>query len=174
MQELWLPVPGWEGLYDVSDLGRVKSLDRTDRRGRQVTGRILKICYDSDGYPIVGLSRDRTTLTQKVHCLVAAAFIGPRPEGLIVLHGSKSRADNRACNLRYGTHQQNTADRLRDGTYGIGAQNSKAKLSEADIRLIRARLATGGESQQSIANHFGVAQVTISEIKTGRTWAHLA
>ena len=173
MQEVWLPVPGWEGLYDVSDLGRVRSLDRTDCRGRQVTGRILKQCYDSDGYPIVGLCRDGTTLTQKVHCLVAAAFIGPRPEGLQVLHGSKSRTDNRACNLSYGTPKQNTGDRLRDGTYGIGAQNGNAKLTEADVCVIRARLATG-ETQQSIANAFGVVQVTVSDIKLGKKWAHVA
>jgi hypothetical protein len=173
MQEVWRPVVGWEGLYSVSDWGRVRSEARLDSIGRPRKGRVLKQCYDSDGYPIVGLCRNGTALTQKVHCLVAAAFIGPRPEGLQVLHGSKSRTDNRACNLSYGTPKQNTADRLRDGTHAIGAQNGNAKLTEADVRDIRARLATG-ESQQSIANTFGVVQVTISEIKRGKKWAHVA
>ena len=122
---------------------------------------------------MVSLKHDGISLTQTVHCLVAAAFIGPRPEGLQVLHGSKSRTDNRACNLSYGTPKQNTADRLRDGNYPIGARNSNAKLTEADVRTIRARLATG-ETQQSIANAFGIVRVTVSDIKLGKKWAHVA
>lgn len=172
MQELWAPVVGYEGLYEVSDLGRVRSLDHF-KSGRQFKGRKLKPAPNSGGYLTVGLCKNGSKLSKTVHCLVAAAFLGPRPEGLQVRHGLRGKLDNSLANLCYGTPKQNEEDRIRDGTNPVGIRNPYAKLTEANVYEIRSLLAAG-KSQISIANTFGVSQSGICLIKLGKTWAHLA
>ena len=91
-----------------------------------------------------------------------------------MLHGPAGKADNSLANLSYGTWAKNSGpDRERDGTLMRGQRNHKAKLTEAGVRAIRARLATG-ESQQAIANTFGVVQCTISQIKLGYNWGYVS
>ena len=178
MQEVWRPVVGWEGLYSVSDWGRVRSEDRVVPHWRGGTrlqpGRIL--IPGSHGYPrlTVVLWGNGKHTTKKVHQLVAAAFLGPCPKGLIVLHGEGGGLDNRASNLSYGTYKKNCGeDRLRDGTLCRGSQNYGARFTEADVLQIRERIAQGAK-QRSIAKEYGVAETTISAIKHGRNWAHVA
>jgi hypothetical protein len=177
MQEVWRPVVGWEGLYSVSDWGRVRSEDRALPHWRGGTrlqpGRILS--GGSHGYPrlTVVLHGNGRRCTRKVHQLVAEAFLGPCPKGLIVLHGQGGGLDNRVGNLSYGTHKQNSADRERDGTTLRGSLVPVAKFTEADVLQIRERIAQG-ERQRSIAKEYGVAESTISAIKRGQNWAHLA
>lgn len=106
--EEWRGVVGFESLYEVSDLGRVRSLPRY-----RVKGRVLKPQPAGAGYFQVALGAKARAY---VHHLVAAAFIGPRPEGLNVLHGGANMTDNRAVNLRYGTQSANNRDAVKDGT----------------------------------------------------------
>lgn len=108
MTEQWRPVVGWEGLYEVSSEGRVRSF----RRG--ANGRILRPGIASHGYPTVALGRGNT---QSVHVLVAAAFIGPCPEGQEVRHRDGKRSNPKAENLRYGTRSQNINDAIRSGSW---------------------------------------------------------
>jgi hypothetical protein len=120
--EQWRPVVGWEHLYEVSDLGRVRSLPRyipavnRDGTGRlnRCRGQLLKGTPDRDGYLKVNL---RNTLggvrTRLVHTLVAEAWIGPRPTGLDVCHGPAGTADNSRRNLRYDSRSANEADKRR-------------------------------------------------------------
>ena len=112
--EEWRPAIGYEGRYEVSSLGRVYSV----RRPRVRSGVIMKPTVHPYGYLYVSLydaagKHKRHT----VHSLVAAAFIGPRPDGMEVLHGPNGQTDNRASQLRYGTHGDNMQDALRDGTH---------------------------------------------------------
>lgn len=121
MRERWLPVPGWDGLYEVSDLGRVRSLDRTvpHRYSGQVTlrGRVLRQCPSPPfGYLLVNLSAGGIERTRYVHQLVAEAFHGPRPAGNEVRHGPGGMLDNSAANLCWGTPVANAQDKNRDGT----------------------------------------------------------
>lgn len=119
MEERWLPVVGFGGFYEVSDLGNVRSVDRiVQRKGRdmRLRGRPLRAGINSCGYRTACLHRRGKLTTQSVHVLVAEAFIGPRPEGLDVLHGPGGQLDNRVTNLRYGTVSENMADTVRDGT----------------------------------------------------------
>ncbi len=174
MQEVWRPVVGYEGFYEVSDQARVRGVERVLSGGRRVKSRLLKQSLDSYGYRIVGLSRNGKTKTITVHKVVALAFLGPKPDGMIVLHGPAGKADNSLSNLSYGTWAKNSGpDRERDGTLMRGKCNHKTKLTETDVRVIRKRLALG-ESQQAIANSYGVVQYTISMIKLGRNWGWLA
>lgn len=107
----WLPVPGYEGLYQVSDDGQVLSAPRATTRGG-----LLKYVYDSHGYPGVTLTRDGIQKRFGVHRLVALAFIGPRPDGLEIRHLDGNVANPAASNLAYGTHGENMTDKARHGT----------------------------------------------------------
>lgn len=116
MNEEWRPVPGWEGLYEVSDQGHVRSLDHHGRRqfhkGRRLKSRLV----GQGGYPAVGLHRDGHVERWYVHHLVLAAFVGPRPNKYHTRHLNGNSQDNRLINLRYGTAVENAADKLLHGT----------------------------------------------------------
>lgn len=122
-QECWRPVVGYEGFYEVSDLGRVRSVDRTVEsiHGRTGTayvshrrGRVLKPGITTSGHRYVVL---RSRITRTVHSLVAEAFIGPRPPGMEVRHENGHPSDCCVTNLKYGTRSQNAEDSKRHGTH---------------------------------------------------------
>lgn len=117
--EKWLPVVGYEGYYEVSDQGRVRSLTRRVYAGRGrdriSEGRVLSP-YLGDHYVKVRLKRDASGATKNVHQLVAEAFLGPRPEGMEVCHDNGQNHDNRVENLRYDTHSANQFDKVRHGS----------------------------------------------------------
>ena len=108
MEEIWKAVPGYEGLYEVSDLGRVRSF------ARGVNGRLLKPGKASNGYFTVCLGRGKS---RTLHSLVAEAFIGPKPSGQEVLHKDGTRTNNCVHNLRYGTRAENIRDAVVQGTW---------------------------------------------------------
>jgi hypothetical protein len=167
--ERWLPVVGWEGFYEVSDLARVRSLPRRTRSGMR-GGRILKQNPRRAGYMQVGLSREGEAANYDVHVLVAAAFLGPRPEGEEVCHKNPGKLDNRASALEWGTRAKNVGpDRLRDGQDNRGERSGVAKLTWESVADIRRRVA-GGESQRSVARLYGISFQNVSMIVTGKTW----
>lgn len=121
MREKWRDILKWEGLYQASNLGRVRSLPRVVIRsnGRPCTvkGRILKSNPNSNGYPSVTMqeSSQGRKVTLPVYQLVMRAFKGLAPTGLEILHGPKGKANSCLTNLSFGTHQQNGLNMLRDG-----------------------------------------------------------
>jgi hypothetical protein len=124
--ETWRPIPGYECLYEVSDLGRVRSLPRKGGNNRTYGGKILKLILSAP-YLNVALSHDGIEAKHRVHSLVMLAFAGPRPVGQEVRHGPGGALDNRLTNLCYGTPAENSADMVRDGTVvlvGAAALNS--------------------------------------------------
>jgi len=114
--ERWLPIVGWEGSYEVSDLGRVRSIPRRDPRGKRLAGKVLSPGLDTVGYPMVILHRHGRT-TRTVHRLVAAAFLGSCPPGQEVRHLDGCRTNPRLDNLAYGTKSENQQDSIRHGTH---------------------------------------------------------
>lgn len=116
--EEWRPVLGYEGFYEVSDLGRVRSLDRVvhSRNGRsyRMTGRILAMTR-SGGRPTVTLSVDGAQRLCQVGVLVLEAFVGPCPPGLQCCHWDDDPTNNVPRNLRWDTPAANMADMLRNG-----------------------------------------------------------
>lgn len=116
----WLPVAGWEGYYEVSDRGEVRSITRTVtvRGGKKRTyqGKTLSHGINRLGYPVVVLCRTGHRKTAKVHRLVLTAFCGPCPEGMEACHNNGDRGDARLANLRWDTPSNNSRDRRRHGT----------------------------------------------------------
>lgn len=120
MTERWLPVPGYEGLYEVSDRGRVRSLDRVVNHASGPSRRkgVMLRSMLNGGRQQVSLWRDGQRKMRFTHHLVLEAFVGPRPEGLECLHWDDDPANNRLENLRWGTSAENKHDAVRNGKHG--------------------------------------------------------
>lgn len=117
MDEQWLPIPGYVGSYEVSNLGRVRAPDRITDRGRKWRGRTLTPSPMPRGYRVVTLWRDGKQKSALVHRLVLLAFVGPSPEGMEGLHKNGNPADNALSNLAWGTHSENQLDQVAHGTH---------------------------------------------------------
>lgn len=178
MPEIWKDVVGWEGVYSVSDAGRIRyEQDRPSRRYSVHAGDMVAQSPDGDGYLSVKLARvgDRAGRRgYRVSRIVAAAFIGPSPfAGAEVDHKNHRRSDNAADNLEWVTSKENIARAIRVGLRDFrGERCDRAKLTGDQILEIRRR-AAGGEAFLSLARAFGCTNVNIAQIATGRTWAHI-
>lgn len=119
MTEEWRAVPGYEGLYEASTEGRVRSLDRIDAGGRRIFGRVLSPgILKGSGRLQVSLSKDKVVKQMKVHQVVALTFHGPCPEGMEVRHyPDRNVTNNKPKNLCYGTKRDNHLDSVEHGTH---------------------------------------------------------
>lgn len=175
MIELWKPVIRWKRFYEVSNLGRIRSVSRVIQRsnGRPMTvrSRVMRTPIGSHGYKCCNLTREGVSKTHCVHALVAAAFIGPRPRGLEVRHKNGRKINCRASNLHYGTVAQNQADSKRHGTNARGERNGAAKLTARNVRRIR-RLA-GSRTQADLAEEYNVSDSAISLVVSRKNLAWL-
>lgn len=167
--ERWLPVVNWEGLYEVSDQGRVRSLDRVDSMGRLRKGRLITTAPGSHGYPMAQLYRDGKRSGRTVHSLVLEAFVGPRPAGADACHCDGSRTNNALSNLRWDTRPGNHADKIAHGTHCQGERIGTSRLRRSQVLAIRA----DPRSHTLIARDYGVARALVSLIKSRRRWAWL-
>jgi len=127
MNEVWKNIVGYEGKYQVSSFGQVRSIDRIDASGKKRKGRLLKPCKDKDGYLYVGLSDGGVTI-RRIHKLVAEAFIGSCPNGHQVNHKDENKTNNRIENLEYVTAKQNI-------NYGTGIKRRAEKRGSAVCQL---------------------------------------
>ncbi len=173
--EQWRPIPKWEGLYQVSDHGRVRSLPRVrkDRAGkvRRWPGKQLALVRDGNGYLRVNLSDLGRREARCVHGLVAEAFIGSRPESMEVCHNDGNRDNNALSNLRYGTALENQRDRRAHGTDPTGSRNGRSKLTDLDVERIRTL--SGKRPIRNLASEFGVSESQIRRVQRGEFWRHV-
>jgi hypothetical protein len=118
-REQWRAIPGYEGIYEVSDRGRVRSLDREVPHGAlgsvRVAGRMMVPVDDGKGYRRVGMTRHNKKTHYRIHQLVLMAFVGPCPPKQEVRHLNGIKTDNRLVNLQYGTKWENVQDILKHG-----------------------------------------------------------
>ena len=162
-KENWKAIPGFEGYYEVSDLGRVKSLDRelVQRNGVKqcFKGQILKPGETTHGRLTVSLRKKEKKKTYKVHILVALSFLGERPEGYHVCHLDGNVKNNKLSNLRYDTKSENEIDRYRQGK-----KAGSAKLSIKQVLEIRRLYATGDCTYKELSDIYGVSKSNIGFI----------
>lgn len=120
MGELWKDIPGYEGFYQASTLGRVKSVERVIIRSngcaQTVRERVLRPgTLDTGHLHLVLYAPDKSRKTLRVHQCVMWAFVGPTPTGLEICHNNGDCKDNRLSNLRFDTHANNMADTVKHG-----------------------------------------------------------
>lgn len=174
--EQWKPVEGYDGCYEVSDLGRVRSIERVVMRstGHPMTihERIRKqIPHTKTKHLQVVLSKGGRRRTFCVHQLVAKAFLGKGDPGDEVRHWDGVKTHNYASNLLYGSRRDNEADKTRHGTSNRGERNGQAKLTEADVlTILRLSIA---RTNRWIGEMYNVKSHTISRILAGTRWGHL-
>lgn len=172
--EIWRDIPGYEGSYQVSSKGRVRSLPRVvsvyDRirrisYARPCQGRILRqaVC-DRAGHVSVHLGKYCRGIP--VHQLVMLAFHGFPPPGMEAMHLNGNPVDNRPENLQYGTHSQNMIDMYRNG-------KGPLKLTPEEVRQIRFGLYCGW-SYHELAAMYGVSDTCIRQIEKRRRYAWVA
>lgn len=179
-EEIWKPVQGWESLYEVSNKGKVKGLDRLVqhstagsmfvRKGTMLTEGTLT----GAGYLVVTLSHGKNIkFVKKVHQLVAQVFITNPDNKMFVNHKDGNKQNNNDWNLEWSTIDENNDHAIETGLNNqTGINNGNVKLTEADVLMIR-RLINSGISQYSLARTYNVSQFCISAIKTGKSWSHL-
>lgn len=142
--DLWRDVVGYEGIYEVSSLGRVRSLDRIDAGGHRLTGRLLSPSVHSNGYMGLLLSKDAKIVTKKVHRLVLEAFRGPCPDGCQTRHLDGCQTNNELTNLCWGLPTENYDDQIRHGTRFLRAV--RRSDGETFTSVKEAALSIGGHA----------------------------
>jgi len=130
--EIWRDIPGYEGIYQCSNLGRVKSLDRFDDLGRFTRGKLKSVTFKSKGYLKCSLNKSGIKKTIPLHKIIAITFLNHTPCGmaLVVDHINNIKTDNRASNLQLISNRENTAkhDRKCSSKYtGVCWDKSRSK-----------------------------------------------
>lgn len=180
LSEEWRDVVGYEGFYQVSNLGRVKSLSRTVIRiskygkevQQQVHEKILTINRANKIRRMVLLWRNNKCKNFLIYRLVLEAFYGPCPKGYQACHNDGDRTNDVLTNLRWDTPTNNCKDRKRHGTESHGEIHYNSKLTNDKVKLIR-QLYRAGHQQKMIAKWFNVDNSNIGHIVNRRSWKHL-
>jgi hypothetical protein len=161
---MWLSIPGYEGWYEVSHGGQVRSVDRevlfVDGRRRKYEGTQMAQYEDGAGYKKVTLKKNGAWDRVHVHILVALAFHGPRPAGHQVRHYDGDHQNNHAPNLLYGTSKENHADTKRHGR-----ARRHRKFSDHVVEAIKK--ARGRVSGRELSRRYGVSPAHVCNIQLG-------
>ena len=166
MKEEWRDIPGYEGLYQVSDMGNVKSLNyrRSGKSG------LLSPRSIGQGYLSVELFKNGVSQKMRVHRLVLLAFVGPSP--LPVDHKDWNITNNRLDNLRYCTASENNSHKRPYQKMKVvnGKKAVQAKLNADQVTTIK-KLLRDGERKTDIAKKFDVSFTCIWHIAVGKNWS---
>jgi len=158
--ETWKPIPGYEGRYDASDAGNVRSFVKNSN------GQILKQNASKSGHMYVRLGRK---VNSTAHALVLTAFVSPPPEGCECCHNDGNKNNNKLSNLRWDTHKENARDMYRHMLH------KNQKLTVSNVMTIKAELARNTKHGvlAQLAKQYGVTISAISCIKRGITYGYL-
>lgn len=170
-KEIWKDIPGYEGLYQVSNLGRVKSLEKMLWNGRgyfKSKERILKQALtgnkNENKRRLMVILCKEGKKNYNVHRLVAMAFLGEKPEGLIICHNDGNHLNNNVKNLRYDTYKENTKDSYRhNGKFGV------SKLTIDDVVSIRKEYKD--KSVKEISDKYNIGKQSVYNIINNETYS---
>lgn len=180
-REVWRNIKGYEVIYQVSNYGNIKSLERffiKNRKGGKnkmavyQPERIRSKRYNANGYLRTALWRNGKPKHCNLHRLVAEHFVLNLNDLPQVLHKDDNPRNSKWNNLEWGTQSKNIQDAASRGRGFRGSKNGNSKLKEQDIPIIRNMLKEG-RTHKYIADKFGVSQCPIGEIKNNRAWKHI-
>lgn len=154
--EVWKAIPGWEGHYEASSLGRIRNLYKN--------GNIVKGTLDRDGYRYMSMyTNGAQERNQWFHVLICMAFYGPKPYPTAQsLHKDDDKSNNIPSNLYWGTHIDNTEDMKRN--------NPRSSLTWERVREIRHLYRNTKTSQAKLGKQFKVSQTVIFNIVNNYSW----
>jgi hypothetical protein len=169
VNEVWVPILDWELNYEISNLGKVRSLR---------TGNLLRPCI-VNGYPTVHLQANpgkpnAKKRMAKIHRLMMESFTGYKPKGheLHAAHDDGNKANNWLGNLRWATVSSNHLDKHKHGKMPLGEKHKRSKLTELEIKYIRRELERGAPIAE-LAEQFKVSRTHVWMIGKRTTWKHL-
>ncbi|PBC38528.1 hypothetical protein CJ179_38685 [Rhodococcus sp. ACS1] len=175
MIEIWKPVVDFEGLYEVSVNGRVRSLDRevvrSDGKTLAIRGQMITPWINEGGYLRVNLADGGKRVKPKLHRLVLAAFVGPCPEGMEGCHDDGNPLNNVLSNLFWGTHSRNIQDQVRHGTHNQASKEAcprghalrEPNLASADLRRGKRSCRACGRARAYLRRYPGLDLQAVSD-----------
>lgn len=187
MQEIWKDIPDYEGLYQASDLGQVRSLNREvpmfhglikRKTTRKLRGKIIRQYKNKNGYMSVSLSANGKHKTHRVHRLVMLSFVGVPPNEKNINHKDGNKANNCLSNLEYVTRSENQIHAYTilgvkaKGPKIYGEKNHASVLTRNQVVEIH-RMSKSGKSHRSIARYFDITHQAVGYILRGRNWPHI-
>ncbi len=167
--EIWKPIPGYDGRYEASTFGRIRRVKDKMHRKAAWRDEIMKpLAPDKHGYVRIGLMRGRAVIRTGVHQLIALTFLGACPEGCEINHINLDKSNNRLDNLEYITHAANMEHARHFGVWHTldGERNPSSKLTADEVRAIRA----SSLPQRELAAQYGVTQVAIHYVVTRQSY----
>ena len=175
MIEEWRDIKGYEGLYQVSNVGRVKSLKKTityvNGRKNDMKEKILSICSDKDGYGTLGLTKNKKRYNKKVHRLVAEAFVYNKDKKPDVNHINGVKRDNNFNNLSWCTKSENTKHAIKNGLWHPpikkGVDSGRSTLTVEDVKNIRKSI---GKTLKSLSIEFKTSSSVVHRIIKNKTY----
>lgn len=177
--EIWKSIKGYENVYEISSLGRVRSSEketiRNNGRKLKTNARILKTHKDHNGYVRIVIFFRGSRKTHKVHRLVAEAFLDNPESKLAINHKNNDRSDNRLENLEWCTQKENMEfckkqNRLVNKK---GEEHASSVLTEIEVLEIRRLYSTGNYTTNDLGEKYNVNFSTISDITRRKTWKHI-
>lgn len=176
--EEWKDIPGWEGLYQASTLGRVKSLNPGKRiiNKEGILKPILATNYKGNSKyyrHFITLRRKPVVKQYSLGPLILFTFVRAAHEGEECRHLNDDSLDNRLTNLAWGTHRDNADDAVRNGAMSKGSSHVHSKLNEDQAKYIKETYDGKYGSIRSLAKQFNVTDGTVWFIVRGKTWKHV-
>lgn len=172
-KEIWKPIKGYEGIYEISTLGRVKSLGRRGS-GASIKDKILRPGRSTSGYLFYNLCKSGKTKIHQAHRLVAIHFISNPKNKKEVNHIDAKKHNNFVDNLEWATPSENIRHGLKMGIMNTekGSKKHNAILNESQVLDIKKRIIKG-DIGTDIARDYGVHKSVIYGISLGKTWKHV-
>jgi len=175
--EIWKDVIGFEGLYQISNLGNVKNLSRvvnsSHNAKRTIKEKFIKPCKNRDGYLFVSLCKSNKKVNATIHRMVATSFLKNTDGKITVNHIDGNKLNNNVSNLEWNTYSENNKHAFTIGLRSLkGQSHNRSKLKNEDVLRIRSN-EFNGLTHKEISIIFNVSRVLITNIKSRKHWNHL-